>query len=165
MKLIKYIDSLGEKLSYITELICIPMVVVMTIIIIINVFFRYILRSGIPWAEEVSKYIMVWMVMLGSSIVFRRKAHISVDFFIEKLKYKQWIYVFNTFLTLIFLYTIIRSGLIYANFGKNLLSPTLRISRYWAFMAIPAGGLLMFIQTLINLIKYIYLLNNGQGNG
>lgn len=163
MKFTKYIDSFGEKLSCIIELICISILVIMTIIVLVNVFFRYVLSSGIPWAEEVSKYIMIWMVMLGSSVVFYKEAHISIDILIEKLKYKNWIRVFHIFLILIFLCILIYSGFIYADFGKKLLSPTLKISRYWAFMSIPVGGILMFIQSLVTLSRHIYLISNKEG--
>ena len=52
----------------------------MTILIIIQVFYRYVLNSPLSETQELSIYAMVYVVMLGCTIAVRNKTHIAVDF-------------------------------------------------------------------------------------
>jgi len=44
-----------------------------------NVTLRYFFQSGIFWAEEVLRYLIVWISFLGSAACVREKSHISID--------------------------------------------------------------------------------------
>ncbi len=57
----------------------------MTLLVIIQVFFRYILDNPLSGSQELSIYAMIYVVMLGSTIAVRNKTHIAVDFFVNKL--------------------------------------------------------------------------------
>jgi len=54
------------------------LLVAMTIIIVINVFMRYVLDSGLQWAEELSKVLMVWFTFIGMAVGVKQGLHISI---------------------------------------------------------------------------------------
>jgi len=66
-------------IRYLEELIVGALFVVMTVSATLQVFFRYILNSGIPWAEELSRFSFIWITFLGASMVLKYDGHISVD--------------------------------------------------------------------------------------
>jgi TRAP-type C4-dicarboxylate transport system permease small subunit len=37
---------------------------IMTLIVWVQIFFRFILGGGIVWSEEIAKFMMVWMALL-----------------------------------------------------------------------------------------------------
>ena len=58
---------------------------IMTLLVIMQIFFRYILGNPLGETQELSIYAMVWVIMLGSTIAVRNKTHIAVSYFVELL--------------------------------------------------------------------------------
>ena len=53
--------------------------------ICLNVFYRYVLESGLVWADEVPGYFLVWISFIGAYLAVRSRGHISFDMVVEKL--------------------------------------------------------------------------------
>jgi len=53
--------------------------------ICVNVFYRYVLESGLVWADEIPGYFLVWISFLGAYLAVRDRGHISFDAIIENL--------------------------------------------------------------------------------
>tara|TARA_R110002096_G_scaffold9867_4_gene38569 strand:- start:3041 stop:3631 length:591 start_codon:yes stop_codon:yes gene_type:complete len=54
-------------------------VALMVIFILIQVFFRYVLGSALPWSEEAARFLMLWMTGLMAPTAFRRGGFVSID--------------------------------------------------------------------------------------
>lgn len=52
---------------------------IMALLVFLNIILRYIFGSGLPWAEELARYLFVWMVFLGAIVALQQKSHLSVD--------------------------------------------------------------------------------------
>lgn len=50
-----------------------------TILICLQVVFRYGLNSSLTWSEEVVQFMLLWTVMLGSAMATDRGMHISLN--------------------------------------------------------------------------------------
>ena len=46
------------------EAVIVAMPAVMVLLVIVNVFCRYVLNFSLVWAEEISQYLMVWVLSL-----------------------------------------------------------------------------------------------------
>lgn len=70
--------------------LCGSMLIVMTILAFIGVLARYVFVVSIPWIDEVTRYLMIWMTFLASAISVSDSSHTSVDilpsFLHKKLK-------------------------------------------------------------------------------
>lgn len=53
-------------------------VAVMAAAMFYQVFGRYVLSHAPSWSEELARYLMVWLTMLGSAAVLRSGGHITV---------------------------------------------------------------------------------------
>ncbi|UYG00643.1 MULTISPECIES: TRAP transporter small permease [unclassified Halomonas] len=49
------------------------------LILFANVVARYVFNFGFSWAEELVRYQIVWMVLLGASVAARQGIHIGID--------------------------------------------------------------------------------------
>ena len=67
------------------EVITVLLLAVMSILVIVNVFMRFLLDSGIVFSEEVSRYIFIWVIFLGAIIAMYRNAHVNVAFIRDSL--------------------------------------------------------------------------------
>ncbi len=57
----------------------------MTIMVMLQVFYRYVLEAPFPESQEIAVYAMVWVVMLGSTIAVYKKSHIAVNILVDRL--------------------------------------------------------------------------------
>jgi TRAP-type C4-dicarboxylate transport system permease small subunit len=95
--------------------VLIALLAAMAIIIFSNVVLRYSTNQSIEWAEEVARYLMVWLTFLGAGPVLRYGGHIAVDNFQDSLP-TQWARAVRVFIAVLltgFFIFIIWYGLIY----------------------------------------------------
>ncbi len=52
-----------------------------TFLLFFNVVLRYVFASGIVWAEEMTRYTMLWTVFVGAGVVSREGTHVSMEAF------------------------------------------------------------------------------------
>ena len=45
-----------------------------TLIIFVNVIMRYFMNQSLTWAEEVVKYLMIWIAFIGGSTCFEKES-------------------------------------------------------------------------------------------
>ncbi|MCC7274384.1 MAG: TRAP transporter small permease subunit, partial [Alphaproteobacteria bacterium] len=50
-----------------------------------NAILRYFFDSPLIWAEEISRYAMVWGTMLGIAIAYRGGQHVAVTLLVDAL--------------------------------------------------------------------------------
>ena len=53
----------------------------LVIVLAAQVFFRYVLHTGLSWSEEVSRFTFIWFVYLSASLAAQRGTHIRVTMF------------------------------------------------------------------------------------
>lgn len=78
----------------------------MVILVLLQVFYRYILNNPLPESQELSIYAMVYVVMLGSTIAIKNKTHIAVEFVRDLLPKKMNFFVNQvSYLIMLFFFT------------------------------------------------------------
>ncbi len=63
------------------EALAAAMLAVMVIMVFGNVVLRYGFNSGIAVSEELSRFLFVWLVFMGSVLAARRREHLGMDSF------------------------------------------------------------------------------------
>ncbi|MBX2847538.1 MAG: TRAP transporter small permease [Acidiferrobacterales bacterium] len=66
------------------EILCSAFLVTMIVLVIVNVFLRYLFSYSIYWAEEVATICFVWCVFIGASATYKHKMDLGVDVLVEK---------------------------------------------------------------------------------
>ena len=79
MKKLKFI------LSNMEELIASAFLIITIILVVVNVFLRYVMNTGLVWSEEVATGCFVWAVFLGAAAGYKRRIHIGVDIVVNLL--------------------------------------------------------------------------------
>jgi TRAP-type C4-dicarboxylate transport system permease small subunit len=116
---------------------------------------RFILERPAEWSEVMIRFSLIWMVFMGIPMAFRQGAMVSVDVMYRwsppKLKrVLDWV-VFLAALTLVFV--IIWWGWDYAQRGKvQSVIGMEGVSMFWAYIALPIGGVFSVIALIGNLI-------------
>ena len=153
----KSIEQISAKVSRISEKVVqvtlVGMVAIMTVIIIIQVFMRYLFLFSLSWSEEVARYLMIWVSFLGASLALKYGFHIGVEFVINRIpeKMREWVNLIAKIGILIFLIYFTIGGFRVSWAVRDQDSPALLFSMAYAYLSAPVGGLFMIIQ-LLNLL-------------
>ena len=106
--------------------------------------------GGIFWAEEVTRYISIWVVFLAGGLGVRYGIHLSVDMVVATLP--PWgqrvMHVFACLMVLLFASVLLWYGmkLSISNYAQRSASLQMRMT--YANAAIPVGAALMIFETL-----------------
>lgn len=150
----------------------------MVIAILIQVFFRYVLNSALPWPDEAARFCMLWMAGLMAPTAFRRGGFVAIDMISQFLPRKlvSIISLILLLLSLLVLVTAMRIG--YAEvtgFGGKFATASLylpmsfdfsewyRIPRSWMMLSLLVGVVLL-VSVNIELIARCILRAIGYGN-
>jgi len=57
----------------------------MVLIILAQVFFRYVLNNALPWPDEAARFCMLWMTGLMAPAAYRMGGFVSIDMALRKL--------------------------------------------------------------------------------
>ncbi|MBW1711802.1 MAG: TRAP transporter small permease [Deltaproteobacteria bacterium] len=127
----------------------------MTVIILIQIFFRFVIYRPVPWSEEAARYLMIWMGMLGSVVALRKGRHIGVTFLVDKLSgWARQAAVQVVRLTMIGFMAIIGwEGLGLAIFNAPQLSAAMEIPMTIPYLAIPVGSAMMIVDIIAEILE------------
>jgi TRAP-type C4-dicarboxylate transport system permease small subunit len=127
-----------------------------TVVLLIGaqVLFRYVLNHSIFWAEEVGRILLVWITFLGASAAFKRKAHMGVDFFVQRLppSTRKLCRCCVLLAASSFFAVLIVHGWLYCAFLSTQKTPALGIPMPIPFAVLPVSGLLFLLHACDQLI-------------
>lgn len=116
----------------------------MSALVIANVIARYAFSFSFTWAEEVSRYMMIWASFLGLGPALRVGGHIAVESLPNALPASaaRVLRVGLVAIMAVTLAVVIWLGWQYALFGWEQESPVLNWSLGQIYLAIPVGAAL-----------------------
>lgn len=145
----KYFEILISNLGAIILFIII-------ILVALQVISRYIFRQPLFWTEELARYGLIWLSMVGGAMGVCDKEHIKIETFIHLLK-PQKQKLFNIFSDLIIIFVssiLLFHGYSFALLNKSQYSPSMEwMSMFWPFLALPLGGGLILFCVIKNILK------------
>ena len=119
-------------------------------ILFANVVARYVFNLGIPWAEELVRYQIVWMVFLGASVAARQGVHIGVDILVKfaPAAVSKGVTLLVNAIGIAFCAALVFFGaeLIIQTRAFGQVSPAMQIPMWLVQLAIPVGSALMGIR-------------------
>lgn len=60
-------------------------IALMVVAILVQVFFRYVLNSALPWPDEAARFMMLWMTGLMAPMAYRRGGFVAINLAIEAM--------------------------------------------------------------------------------
>jgi TRAP-type C4-dicarboxylate transport system permease small subunit len=156
---VKILKQISEKVSHIAERVVqvtlVGMVAIMTIIIIVQVFMRYLFLYSLSWSEEVARYLMIWVAFLGASLALKYGFHIGIEFVITRIpeKTRTLINLLAKLSILVFLIFFTIGGFQVSWAVRDQDSPALLFSMGYAYLSAPVGGVFMIIHLLNSLVQ------------
>ncbi len=126
-----------------------------TMLNIVQVFYRYVLNDALSWTEEASLWMMVWIAFLILPVAYRRGLNISMMLFRDMLKRNRIEFVlrciFHCIVLLISGVCLYQSWLMYKG-GYRLELPALEVSKAYVYIIMPPAWILLIIAVIEALV-------------
>jgi len=111
-------------------------------IVILQVVLRNFFNTGFVWVEEISRFLLLSMVLISAPVVFYRSEHVKFDLLSRKLpSAKRKVHSIILIILVMFFYCvyIVSHFLLMKNSG-NVLSPSLNIPNKYFFLSALLGA-------------------------
>ena len=124
-----------------------------SLLLFINVVLRYIFLSPISWAEELSIYIMIWIVFVAGSGVFRNLSHLTIDLLPQVLSpvQRRYLLLISLLLVMAFLLVFIYYSSLHTLrvHSSGQTTPNMLAPMWLTYLAMPVGSSMMFIRSFL----------------
>lgn len=153
----KVLSFLNENIEKILSVSCLA---TMSVLIVIQVFFRYVLQNSLSWTEETARYLFIMLSYFAASYGVKEGKHITVDiihnYLPRKAKriYEMISYLIFFVFALIIIYLGSKVCLSIAETGQ--LTSSTHIPMQFVYTAVPVGFALCafrLVQSFIFCIK------------
>lgn len=145
-KVVRAVDGINWLVGWLLA----ALMLVMTVLISWQVFARYVMGSSLTFSEEVSRFSMVWMTMLGAAYAYRYGSLIAVDLLTSMTgpRVSRVIHLLIALASCIFAFVLLKYGLEITQRVSTQTAPSTRVSMAWLYAAMPAGAALILLNAV-----------------
>jgi TRAP-type C4-dicarboxylate transport system permease small subunit len=139
----RWVQRLENCVEVIVKWIVVTILAILCVNVFVQVILRYIFLYSSRWTLEVSRYLIIWAVLLASGPALKYGVLVGVDTLTQRLqpRTRTWISCVLRVLMGIFACTIVFQALklMQSQWEMNQLSPALEIPMPLVYMAMPVG--------------------------
>jgi TRAP-type C4-dicarboxylate transport system permease small subunit len=124
-----------------TQALSVGMLAVYFVLVLLQIFFRFVLNESLFWAEELIRGLMVWGVMLASVLVGRARGHIRVEG-VELLVgegARRVLYRVCDLISVAFCVLLVVASWMLMDRVWHQMSPMLEVPKWTVYMALAVG--------------------------
>lgn len=142
-------------LSNIVEWIAASLVVALAVIVFLQVFNRFLLKTPLAWSEDLAMLLFQWVAFLGAAIGVKRMRHFGIELVVRELsvKARRRIELVVPFIMGVVALTMVTEGIKLIAVNRSRIYSTMDLSYVWAFLAIPVSGCLILLYLIRNEIR------------
>lgn len=142
----RVVDGLNLAVRWILA----ALMLVMTVLIGWQVIARFIVGESLTFSEEVSRFVMVWLVLLGAAYAAKNGRLMKVDIVEHMLsgKAKSTVIMVAGVLSIVFYLVLVVFGFFIVSAVSYQMTPATEVSMSIPMAALPVGGLLLIINTI-----------------
>ena len=137
---------------------CAVMLAVMSVVVFLQVIFRFVIKASLPWSEELSRY----LTYFGCAYGIKTGAHLGVEAFVLILPktVQKAINVLVQIGGLVVCVLILKFGadIVFSQMQSGQLSPAMRLPMWTIYSAIPIGMAFCVIRYAIEIVKAVQAL-------
>ena len=156
------VDGLLAILSRFNELVgkvgkyCgLTLIGAMTLVILYQVFMRYVLNDPPTWSEEMSRFMMVWMTFLVAPIAYRHGMNVAIETLSRFLvgRVQAALQLMLNALILYFMLVYAAEGVGLAERGLKSKAFTIDVKLFWFYLVVPAGFYLLAAVSVEHILR------------
>ncbi len=137
--------------NYLEIALCLLLIAIV-FVTFLQVVFRYAIHFSLAWAEELARFLLLWLGSLASAYAFKTRSHFVLRFFVNVFGWKaqKLIKTVVVFIMSVFMLAFIWKALEYTLRVANQTAPSTRLSMAFPYSSAVVGGVLMLYYILKN---------------
>jgi len=155
-----WLTKLSNIIDYFCKILLGLALASLTVVVILQVFARSFLGFSYSWADELARYLLVFITFIGAGSALKHQKLASVTIFLTKVpqNISHLVLIVVDLLIIFFSSIMIYHGVTttFSHRIVNQVSPAMGLPMYWIYIVIPLGGLFMLIHTLSSLCDRIF---------
>lgn len=119
-----------------------------------QVITRFVLNSPSKYTEEILRYMLIWLTMLGAPYAYGAGQHLTIDLAVKGFSERgqRWTRLFVEFVVLFLSAAVLVYGGIAVTLNAHgQISAAMKLPMECYYLCIPIGGALMILYSLNNL--------------
>lgn len=134
------------------------MLATMSIVVFANVALRYLTNYSLVWAEELARYLMIWMTFVGAGLVLRFGGHVAIDTLHQMLSppAARMLRAGLAILMIVFFAMMAWQGWRYMGAAQYQTTPAMRLSFGDVYAVFPIGFGLLIVHLLFIVRGYVW---------
>lgn len=134
-------------IKWLTEIPAALLVGVETLLLLANVFYRYVLHDPLTWGDELASILFMWLAMLGAVIALRRGEHMRLSSFVNKMApgRRAFMGTLSGVVVIAFMLALMPWAYEYAIEEWHIVTPALEIRNTYRVASLPLGLTLMLV--------------------
>ncbi|MBO0324100.1 TRAP transporter small permease [Muricauda sp. CAU 1633] len=150
--------KLRQKIDAILGKVLMVIMGVMVINVLWQVFSRYLVGIPSSFTDELARYLMIWLGIIGAAYVSGRKMHVAIDILpsrLSKKSQKKFSIVANAIIILFCLTGMVIGGfrLVHMTYTLEQYSPSLQIPLALVYIVIPISGLIIIFYKVLDILN------------
>ena len=141
-----------RRINYVVCAIGMAMIIPLMLLTFADVLLRGFFNKPIPGTFEISQYMLAVFILLGAAYTQQVKGHVGVDFLTSRLspRLRAICEIATTLLSLFIIAIVVWQGWV-EGITEKAVSDQLRIPQYPFRVLVAVGGLLLWLELLIDL--------------
>lgn len=174
LALVRRLGTFSDRVCAIERCACGILVAVVLALIALNVFTRAF-NIALFWVDELAVYAMIWMALIGASVLIRQRKHVGVTLLADSLsrRGRHVLGLMADVLVLLFAGGLVLMSVIWYdpveisrhgfdidaftgstfNFIYKEPTNTLGIRKFWIWLAVPIAATTMTLHAVVNLCE------------
>lgn len=134
------------------------LVPLMMMLVVVDVFMRYVMHQPLMVADEFSAYMLVALSFLGFAYTWRQGGHVRIEVLVSRFppRVNDWVRLIGLILTLIFMIELDRAAykmIVYALEMKMRSSTWLMFPLFWPQLTIFVGFVLFTLVLAVDIVR------------
>lgn len=131
---------------------------VMVLDVLWGVFTRYIMGAQSPWTEELARFLLIWIGILGAAFASGKRLHLAIDILPSSLEGNRKRLLENGINMIILLFAVAvlligGSRLVFVTSKLGQVSTSLDLPLAVVYAIVPISGLFIVIYKIMDLLQ------------
>jgi TRAP-type transport system small permease protein len=144
-------------LDRLTEFIAIAVTLALLTVVMLGIVFR-LANDPLVWTDELARYLMVWLALLGWVVAARRRAHIRITVLVERLPRRLRVpaEVATQLAVLVFGSTLSWHSFELIERAWDVEAVSLPMPSALLYLLVPVAGLAVCAQSVVEIVRVLH---------
>lgn len=147
------VSRIGSAYNHLEEYLLVGSLAANVLLVFVQVVMRTVFKHSLTWSEELSRYIFIWQIWLGTSTALKYREHIRVTLifsFLKNKKVQAAISLFTDLVWFLFCAFLIENGieLLSSMASRNAVSSGLGLPLVYVYSVFPLASFLVCVRLL-----------------